>query len=124
MSDERKKLEKQLDNIVSLYVRERDGYKCVICKKTRYMTTIQAGHLISRVCRSVRWDLQNIFAQCDGCNKSHEYYPEFFTQWYINTFGAEQYDRLVYKGHKSAKFSISDLKLMLQDFKNKLKELQ
>ena len=122
MSKDRKKLVKELDNVFGDYIKERDGFKCCICGITEENARIDPGHLISRVNMSTRFDEKNCFAQCRGHNFSHEHHPEVMTQWFIHKFGMQEYDLLVYKSHKPAKFTISDLEMMIQLYKNKLKE--
>ena len=124
MSIERKKLEKQLDKAFGDFIKERDNFSCCICGVTKDTHIIDPGHLISRVNRSTRWHEDNCFAQCRGHNFSHEHHPEIMTQWYINKFGMDQYNLIVYTAGKSAKFTISDLKVMIDLYKNKLKELR
>lgn len=87
----RKKLVAQLDKIVSLYVRERDG-KCVTCGSIAHL---QCGHLITRAHYAVRWDLWNTHCQCSRCNLLHEYNPHIYTSWFIDRFGLPEYRALL-----------------------------
>ena len=116
---DRQKIIKKLDGLVSKIVRERDGYRCVICG-TDYRP--QCGHLSSRVSHSTRWDIRpdgNCHCQCSGCNVSHEHDPYPFNSWYIEKFGKNRWDEL-YREHKSvAKFSTSELEFMYQEVKRK-----
>lgn len=66
-------LTKKLDKLFSLYIRQRDsdwrGYaKCYTCGTVKTTKEIQAGHYISRQHRAVRYDEQNVHAQCYACN--------------------------------------------------------
>jgi 5-methylcytosine-specific restriction endonuclease McrA len=119
---ERQKLVDKLDKIFSLYIRNRDGYRCVLCGRTKEIVPIDAGHLLSRVSHSVRWDEQNVFAQCRDCNLTHEYHAENFTMWFLNKFGKDQYERLYAKSKKPTKFNNADLKVMIDYYKNLIKE--
>lgn len=109
----RKKLVRLLDKEVSRIVRERDKF-CVLCFSGHNLT---AGHLITRSKFSVRWDLHNVFAQCKGCNFSHEFNPHPFTLWYIKQFGQERYEKLVTKSWQIVKYSNADLTEKLDDLK-------
>lgn len=86
----RKGLVKKLDKLVSQIVILRDG-KCVTCGSTN---RLGCGHLFSRIAYSTRWDLDNTFAQCWGCNYKHEYDPYPLTNYYITKFGKPRYDAL------------------------------
>ncbi len=124
MSAERKKLVKQLDDAFSKYIRERDNYTCIVCGVTNKTHVIQCGHLFSRVSNSTRWSESNANAQCSGCNMRHEYDFEPYRKTYVNKYGEKQYDIEYIKFKQTTKFSESDLKQMVELYKNKLKELQ
>lgn len=90
----RKRLVAKLDEITSLYVRARDG-RCVQCGSTEHLTN---GHLITRAHYALRWDVRpdgNCHGQCWPENSYHERNPHPFTSWYVKTFGAEAYQKLV-----------------------------
>lgn len=124
MSKERKKLEKQLDNIFSLYIRERDNHTCIVCRVTNKTHVIQCGHLFSRVSRSARWDEKNANAQCSGCNLRHEHDFEPYRRIWVEKYGQDEYNILYAKWSKSTKFSIGDLKYLIDYYRGKLKELK
>ena len=86
----RKGLVRKLDKIVGELVKMRD-LKCVCCGST---TNLQPGHLFSRVAYSTRWDLNNVFCQCQSCNFKHEMDPYPLTNYYIKKFGKKAYDSL------------------------------
>lgn len=98
LKNTRKKLIRELDKIVSLIVRKRDG-RCVVCGKVEGLTN---GHLFSRSNYSTRWDFENCYGQCLGCNMRHEFDPYPYTRWFIGKFGLEKYDEL-YKKHRTVK---------------------
>lgn len=118
----RKKLVKLLDKYFSIYIRTRDKNICFTCDKT--LDNMQCGHLITRAKYSVRWNEKNACCQCAGCNLKHEYYPEIFTQKYINKFGIDQYNELVQKSNELSDYSNTELELMIEFFKKKIKELE
>ena len=71
----RSKIVKKLDVVFSRYIRLKNadhlGYcTCVTCGKKGYFEKdgIQAGHFMSRKHYSTRWDENNVFPQCFGCN--------------------------------------------------------
>jgi len=124
MSAERKKLVKKLDKVFGDYIKERDGNKCVICNMPKEAVRIDPGHLITRASFATRWDEENCFAQCRGCNLTHEYRPEIMTNWFIQKFGQKKYELLYIKSRKPPKFSEQDLKYMIDYYKDKLKHLR
>lgn len=87
-----KQLRKKLDVYFATYIRLK--YK-ECCTPGGCNGPIQAGHLITRGATRTRWDERNCFGQCRSHNFLHEYRPEIMTQWYIKTFGMEQYNEIV-----------------------------
>lgn len=73
----------------------------------------QLGHVISRARLGVRWDLRNCHRQDSGDNLLHEYYPEVYNQWYINTFGLDSWNRLVDDSRPIRKYTTDDLETLL-----------
>lgn len=93
---DRQKLEIEADRIIRATVLLRDDNRCC-CPEPRkgHSAVMQAGHLITRTCKSVRWDLWNVNVQCSSCNMMHEHKPERYTRWFIANMGAKQYMDLV-----------------------------
>ena len=117
---ERLKLVDELNTVVSLIVRLRDG-KCVQCWA---LTRLTCGHLITRSKYVVRWDLDNCHCQCSSCNLSHEYNPHPYTLWYIKKFGKDKYEALVKKSNTSVKFSDKDLRELLANLQQQYETLK
>jgi hypothetical protein len=113
---------KILQQLVNKYVRMRDiGKPCISCEK-RITGKTDAGHLFSvGNYPSVRFDLRNIFAQCITCNQFnggniHEYRKNL-----IKKIGITEFEDLERKAHETRKFSIPELKEMIQEYKQKTK---
>ena len=123
MSKDRKKLVKQLDDIFSLYIRERDNYTCVVCGKQKPNVVIQAGHYFSRKHYSTRWNEINVNAQCSGCNRYHNDDKEPYREKMITKYGQVEFDKLYAIYRKTTKFYDADLKYLIKVYKEKLKEL-
>ena len=117
-SKERKKLIKQCDDLTSLIVRNRDK-RCVCCGTTEQLTD---GHLITRTCAIIRWDLTNNNCQCKRCNCLHEYRPERYTNWWINHYGKESYDELVEKSRQTKHWSVLELRELKENLQGHLEE--
>jgi len=111
---------KRLDTAFSLYIRQRDGYRCVTCGSME-RKKMQCGHLFSRLSYSTRWDERNAFCQCAGCNLRHEYDPGPLTLYYLSQYSKEDYEKL-YKKHKTCeKFSASDLAELSRYYESRVK---
>ncbi len=119
MRTKRRNLIERLDKVFADYIKARDNYTCVVCGSKQ---NIQAGHLITRVNYSTRWDEMNCFAQCRSCNFMHEYRPEIFTLWFIEKYGQETYEKLVQKSRMIVKYKNRDLEALIEYYKQRLKE--
>ena len=62
------KLKKKLDAVFSKFIRKRDGTKCFTCGARKPIDQLQAGHFVSRSHNILRYDEQNVHAQCIKCN--------------------------------------------------------
>ena len=120
----RKKLIEKLDSIFSKYIRLRDadkeGYcRCVTCGQKYHWKKIQAGHFISRKHYSVRWNEENVHAQCVACNvfRSGEQYK------YSLFLGNEISLDLLNKSRKMVKFADYELEDMIKLYKEKIDSL-
>jgi hypothetical protein len=109
---ERKRWIKKLDDITREIVLNRDDY-CVIVGS--HMGVMQNGHLITRARYGTRWDLYNCNCQCAGCNLKHEYYPEIYTDRFINMFGILAYRKLVKTADTISKYTIDDLETLYME---------
>lgn len=65
------KLVKKLDDVFQKWVRYRDDFTCCTCGRKfpkGETTQLHAGHYISRGVYATRWNVENVNAQCAGCN--------------------------------------------------------
>jgi len=118
----RQKLIKALDVIVREIVFGRDVKAVPLSYKIDEETGVTAiynthvdhpGHIISRSRISVRWDLRNVHRQNAAHNFLHEYYPEVFNQWYIETFGLSNWNELVEDSKRISTYSTAELETLL-----------
>jgi hypothetical protein len=84
------------DDILSVWVREAAWVagqkKCPLCN----IRPIQCCfHIVGRSRTRTRWTAKNVIAACHPCNNQERFYPDISRAWYIRTFGADQYLRLV-----------------------------
>lgn len=97
------------DDLVREIIFLRDT-ECITCGVTRQVYPLQVGHLISRGVHSVRWDLKNCNGQCEGCNRKHEHYPEYYFAAFVNKYGAESLEDLQRRAHQGlAKYNIDEV---------------
>ncbi len=102
---------KQLDALARERCFERDLYKCVRCGSGRF---IQWAHVVTRGCKTLRWDLDNNLTLCGGC---HAFWwhkePIEAVHWFAHKF-PERYEHLLVT--RRMKQTV-DLKLLLEGFK-------
>jgi hypothetical protein len=87
------KLKKDTDELWSLAVRTRDGFKCQIdnCESTR----VYAHHIISRNHLATRWELDDGISMCWGHHKRfHGDSSEDMRDKVIAVVGQERFDRM------------------------------
>lgn len=110
----RAKLVKEADRVFSLWIRKRDGNRCVQCGSREQLT---CGHIISRRIQSVRFDEYNCHCQCWGCNSGHRYWPHKYTAWYVEKFGRESYLRLVERSRSLKQWKSNNLRELILKYK-------
>lgn len=115
----RKTLIRQCDSLCKEIVVKRDKH-CVTCGVIPFLTP---GHLFSRVSHSTRWDLNNIFCQCQNCNLKHEYDSYPLTKYYIDKFGMESYDALHLKYGKTRPYKAWELVELKESLQKELENV-
>lgn len=78
----------------SKIVRERVGYVCERCGKTRDEGQIQCAHIISRNYGGTRTDERNAFALCASCHWYFGKWPVEFARFVFDQVGHVLYDEL------------------------------
>lgn len=124
----RKNLIVALDRVFSKYIRTkyiRDNFvECVTCNRKYPINKIQAGHFMSRKHYSTRWDEENVFPQCYGCNVAKNGEQYLFSKFIDEKFGEGYSDVLLFKSRESVKFADYELEEMIQDYTKRLKDLE
>ncbi len=115
----RKSLVRLADKYFSLYIRKRDKF-CVTCGSK---DNLQCGHLFSRVSYTTRWDEDNAYCQCAGCNMRHEYDFEPLRRYAELKLGKEKYSELYNKFKTVGKVSNGDLEMIIEHYKSKSQEI-
>lgn len=124
----RKNLIIALDRVFSKYIRTKnlkDNFvECVTCNRKYPINKIQAGHFMSRKHYSTRWDEENVFPQCYGCNVMQQGQQYLFSKYIDNKYGEGYSDVLLYRSRETVKFSDFEIEEMIQDYTNRLKALE
>lgn len=126
----RKNLIKKLDTIFSEYIRrkyaDKNGIvKCYTCNVKKYWKGqgMQAGHLISRKSRILRWSELNVRPQCYSCN-CHFYGRQLEFAMQLNQeYGYNIAEELLIESKKTIKQSDEDLKNLIKLYEDKIKTL-
>jgi len=118
-NSERAKLIRELDRVFSLFIRERDGQRCVQCQSSEELT---CGHIYSRRNHSTRWDEENCHAQCWNHNASHSINPHPYVNWFVEKFGYEALEKLHQRFLSIVRFSNEDLREMISGYRLRLRK--
>ena len=114
---ERKKLVKQLDDIVSLIVRKRDA-KCVTPGNCHGFLT--ASHYYKRENWGIRWSLVNVNAQCSSMNFSHSRFSEIpYAQYMRKRYGDAVFSMLL---REEEEYRARDTKWTVPELREKFAE--
>lgn len=111
---ERKQLVKQLDDLVSLIVRKRDG-GCVT--PGNCYGPLTCSHYYDRTNWGIRWDLRNCNAQCSAHNNAHNYHTYAYSKFMEEKYGAAIFRILLNKETRyraDGKWTIYDLRCLLE----------
>ena len=105
------------------YIRERDkGNTCISCGKTPKKAN--AGHWMNANNHwAVRFDENNVHLQCEHCNTYLSGNLLNYTPNLINKIGQQNYDELVEKAKITRKYTIDELKQIIETYKEKRKQL-
>lgn len=121
---------KQLDIVFSQYIRNRDAdsngmCKCIDgCGQLSHWKATDCGHFASRRCMSTRWHEQNCAAQHKACNGPVGLGRQYeFGKGLDLKFGEGTADKMIALSKQTKKWTIEELKDMIQLYTSKLKEV-
>jgi len=127
------KLKKEVNDLVSKYVRLRDCLRttgtldycnCITCSRLLHRKEAHAGHFIGRGHSATFFDETNIHAQCPQCNIYRGGEILKYRREIIRLYG-EGYDvKLEEKAMETKKFTIPELEGMKREYQKKIKELE
>ena len=103
------------------YIRLRDeGNVCISCQKPPKKEN--AGHFFNANNHwNVRFDEDNVHLQCEHCNTFLSGNLLEYQGHLIKKIGTEKYDALVERARKTRKFTIEELKEIIETYKQKIK---
>ena len=108
--------------VFNKYIRERDkGLKCISCGKKPLKEN--AGHFFNANNHwNVRFDEYNVHLQCEHCNTFLSGNLINYRDNLIKKIGIEQYKELEERSNITRKFTVEELKEIINFYKNKLKK--
>lgn len=118
-------LKKKADKYFSTYIRLRDSHngvaECITCGVKKPYKQMQAGHFVSRRISALRFDEENVNAQCTGCNmfKAGEQY--LYAKALDLKYGDGKADELMNRRHETKKWTIPELEEIISDCKQQIK---
>ena len=119
-------LKKLADQKFSQAVRLRDSDKygnapCITCGVVKPWKQMQAGHFVSRKVSLLRYDDENVNAQCVGCNmfKAGEQYA--YSIALDKKYGGGTAEKLWNQRHSVHKFTATELESIIEEAKEQIK---
>jgi hypothetical protein len=117
-------LKKKADSVFSLYIRIRDGGRCIACGKVGEIKNMQAGHYITRKCLHLRYDEKNVHCQCYACNCMLHGDLITYRERLLDRYGEDVVTYLEEARHVSARYTASDYHKLIEIYKAKLREME
>jgi hypothetical protein len=107
--------------VFNKYIRLRDaGNLCISCQKKSLKEN--AGHFYNANNHwNVRFDERNVHLQCEHCNTYLSGNLIEYRKQLINKIGIEQLTLLELEANKTRKFTIDELKQIINTYKKKIK---
>ena len=100
------KLVADLDDLVRAILKY-DSPFCCCCGQ--YNGVLQVGHYIPRGKRWTRWNLDNCWRQCGGCNMYHNHNPGPYTIFLLKQIGPDELSRVIELSGSNEKQSVGFL---------------
>jgi hypothetical protein len=121
-------LVKKLDTIFSRFVRMTSAdncgtVECITCKKPLHWKDAHAGHFVSRRHMALRWSVNNVHAQCCGCNTFNGGALDEYSAYIIDTYGMKTFESLLQLKRSTKKWTRQELTEMITVYTLKVNEL-
>jgi 5-methylcytosine-specific restriction endonuclease McrA len=91
-----KKELKQLDDIWKKKVKERDNWTCQVCGKKVTGHNCQAHHIIPKIFKTCRWDVNNGITLCFQHHKVGQKSPHMNAIWFTFWLKTNKYSQFRY----------------------------
>ena len=117
-----RKLMKDLDDIFSKFIRQRDAGICFTCGNTKEPKYQQCGHYISRGVFNTRYDEENCHCQCVACNIFKKGNMDEYAIRLIRFYGKGILEKLHAKKEQSKKFTREELEEKTEHYKKLVKD--
>lgn len=113
-----------LQKVVNTYIRLRDhGNGCISCDKP-LNSKYDAGHYYPTTYQYLRFNEDNIHAQCVQCNRDKHGNTHEYTIRLEKKIGFDRLQKLHNDRHKRLELSIHEIKDLIKVYKQKIKELK
>jgi hypothetical protein len=120
--------EKKLDRIFSMYIRVRDSVdgicQCCTCGALFPIDKMDAGHFMSRIHKSTRWDERNVAGQCRYCNRYRDGAQYQFSKYIDHRWGTGTSEILFSLSVKPKKWTAFELDFEIAKFTELLNRLK
>ncbi len=116
-----------LDQLFSLYIRARAGWKCERCGKyypEGDRQGLDCSHFVGRAHKGTRWAEDNAAAHCRGCHQHLGANPILFVDWIINHMGGQRYALLRARASKPTKITLADRAMIARELLAKLEKIE
>lgn len=115
---------KLAQQVFNRFIRERDkGKPCISCGAKAGKYTITAGHYFPSTNKSVTFNEDNLHGQCwYNCNSSKSGNLAEYRIGLVERIGIERLEKLELESRKTKKYTIEELKEMIETYKEKLKK--
>ena len=116
------KLKRELWQLFSLYIRQRDKFTCVTCGKKGEGSGIHAGHYITKSVGGLAlyFHEDNVFAQCYRCNIHLSGNWTAYREFILRKFGEEKEKELLALKNQITKWTEQDYLGKIAFYKAKL----
>ena len=126
MKNSKKEIKGKLDRVFSLYIRLRDSHKgkvrCPLCGKIIDWQVSQNMHFIKRSNMKYRFNEENCYAGCVGCNVYLNGNYQVYTMRMIKKFGIDKVQEMI-NDKEIYKIKEWQLEEMLKEYVIKCEEM-
>lgn len=118
------KLKKQLWQVFSEYIRQRDSGVCISCGKKDFWRKMDAGHYIPKTAGlSLYFDERNVNCQCTHCNRWLHGNLSRYAVELRKKYGENILEELDTKRHQTKIITYEEYKELIERYKTKLSKL-